>query len=85
MSYTGETSRKVPKRIKEHKINFQSDNYCKALVIRNISKNNKFDFQRSNIIAFFHDKNKRIIIESCAILHYKTIEQRPGFYEMSPY
>ena len=52
----GETIRNIPKRIKEHKRDFKSGIFSNTLVIHNISKNHKFDFQYSNIIAFIHDK-----------------------------
>ena len=84
-SYIKETNRNLPKRIKEHKRDFKSSNFSNTLVIQNISKNHKFDFQHSNTITFIHDKNKHRIIESSAISHYNTIEQRPGFFNISPY
>ena len=77
-------SRNQPERIKEHKIDFKSGNFSNAIV-HNISKNHKFDFQQSNIIVFIHNKTKCRIIESSAISHYNSIEQRPGFYKISPY
>ena len=84
-SYIEETSGNLPRRIKEHKRDFNSGNFSNALIIHNISKNHKFDFQRSNIITFIPNKDKRKIIESSAISRYNTTEQRPGFYKISPY
>ena len=37
------------------------------------------------IIIFIQDENKPKIIESSDVVHYNTIEQRPGFYKISPY
>ena len=52
---------KPTKRSKEHKRDFKSRNFSNALVIHNISKTYKIDFQHSNIIAFIHDKNNHTI------------------------
>ena len=41
--------------------------------LHNISTNQTFNFQLSNINAFIHDKNKRKTRESSAISYYKTI------------
>ena len=83
--YIGETSRNLPKRINEHENHFKSGNISNSLIIHNISTNHTFYFQHSNFIAFIHDKNKRRIIELSAISYYKTIQQRSGFYKISPY
>ena len=71
-SCIGETSRDLPNLINEHKKDFESCNFSYTLVIYNISINHKFDFKRSNIIIFIHDKNKCRTIESSAISHYIT-------------
>ena len=83
--YIGKTSRNLPKRIKEHKVVYKSGNFSKAFGINNITMKQKFDYQHSNIIAFILDKNKYRKRESSSISHYNTIEQRPGFYKISPY
>ena len=44
-SYVGAIRRNLPKRIKEHKRDFESANFSNPLVIQNISKKQKFDFQ----------------------------------------
>ena len=45
------------------------------------SHNHTFDFQNSDIFAFFHDKNKRRRIEACSIAHHNTIPHRQVLFQ----
>ena len=82
--YRGETSRNLNKRIYEYKKDFKTGNKTNSLVSQNILTNHTFGFLNFAIFAFIHNKNKRRIIEACSIAHHKTIQQRQGFFKISP-
>ena len=82
-SHLGKTSRNLNKKIHKHKKDFKTGNTTNSLVSHNISTNHTFDFQKSNIFAFIHDRDKRRIIEAFSILYFDTLLQRQSFYKMS--
>ena len=82
--YTGESSRALDVRIKEHKRSIIRAETTNALFNHLHTKNHSPDFKNARMIKYIHDQRKRRIIEASIIQMTNSIKQRPGFYTLSP-
>ena len=82
--YTGESSRALDVRIKEHKRSIRRGESTNALFNHIHTKNHTPDFKNARMIKYIHDQRKRRIIEASVIQATKSMKQRPGFYMLSP-
>ena len=81
--YIGESARPLKTRIREHKNDIKKGDTKNAIFNHVNLKKHRPKFKDSHSLKFIHDRGKRRIIESAAILTSNTIKQRPGFYNLS--
>ena len=82
--YIGETSRKLEKRIKEHKYSLKTDDPLSAVAQHRTQHNHRIDLQKASFIYKEDDSTRRKLIESATIQQHLTFQQRPGFYNLAP-
>jgi GIY-YIG catalytic domain len=86
-SYIGETSKKLKKRIQQHKndvVNKDKPGNKTALVNHILEKKHKFDFEQAKIIDYEKNAKKRLIIETGHILMNKTVNLKTDSRHLGP-
>ena len=81
--YIGETARTIKKRIYEHKRALQIDDQLNALVGHRNKYDHNFNLKKTQMIKYIHQSSKRKCIEAILISKLNTIEQRPGFFQLT--
>ena len=84
LKYIGETSKNLHVRLKEHKRDIRDGNFNNA--IHQFSQSDhKLDFNSAKMYAYIHNKRLRRIFEAGAISFCNSLNNGPGFYNISPY
>ena len=81
--YIGETSRKLPQRIQEHKRALRTDDTTNAVAQHRTTLNHRININESISIHKEDNLRKRRLIESAMISQDNTFEQRPGFFNLA--
>lgn len=81
----GETGRSVKSRVSEHKRDIRLGNLNNALFVHLTKSDHNFDFDSVEILKYIHNKNLRRIYEAGIISTSRTVNTRPGFFNISPF
>ena len=84
--YLGETARSLKVRLSEHKRALRKDDPLSTLAQHRTQFDHPPDFEKAELIKPERNKKRRRCIEAAAIQSCKnTMDQRPGFIQISPH
>ena len=84
--YLGETARSLRVRLDEHKRALRKDDPLSAIAQHRTKFDHPPDFKKAELIKPEKNKKRRRCIEAAAIQECKnTMDQRPGFIQISPH